>query len=532
MFYILSVISGILYFFSFPKFDFSFFAWICFVPVFYVLLNIKFYFSNFVFKNIIIYSFISSLTGYIGILYWIIPTFKVAGESIFWGIISCLLLSLYCSIYFVIFNLYFYYFYEEKNKLISLISSSIFWTILEYIRSYFLSGFPWMLLGYSQYKNLPVIQIAEFFGVYGVSFVIIFLNLCLTITIFETIKFKKYESFKYIYLSIFIILFLIIFGSLKIKKINRLIQSSNEKLTIVILQGNIDQYKKWDKKYIQEIIDKYTNLVVSSYKEIINKGFPKVVLHLWPESSLPGFLFEEKYIFDWIKKLLYITNNNFVSYHLLGTPRVGLKNEFYNSAVLVRLLNNELISENIYDKIHLVPFGEFVPFQHFLGKFIKVVNELGGFAPGKNYTVFKINEKFQFSVLICYESIFSELTSKFVSLGANFLVNITNDAWFLNTSAPYQHFSFNIFRAVENRVYLLRSANTGISAVISPTGEILNKTSLFQNEKIIFNISLWHKKTFYTKYNNYLKLISLIIFVILFTLNLKLRYRGSFSSKN
>ncbi len=519
--YIFCIFSGILYFLSFPKFDFSFFAWICFSFLFYFFLNIKFnsykLSPKLKLKKIIICSLITSFIGNVGILYWIVPTFKFAEENIFFGIISCFLLSLYCSLYFIIFSLYFYIFYKEKNKFIFLVSSSIFWVILEYIRSNFLSGFPWMLLGYSQYKNLKIIQTAEIFGVYGISFLIIFFNLCIAITTFELLKLKKYDSLKYFYLSILVLLFFVIFGSFRIKEINNLINNSDNKITVVILQGNIDQYKKWDQKYVQEIIDKYTQLVVNSYKEILNnrKNFSDLVLYIWPESSLPGYFFEEEEIFRWIKDLVSLTNKDLVSYHLLGTPRLGIKNEYYNSAVLVSFKEQEFKVENIYNKIHLVPFGEFVPFRNILGRFINVINELGEFTNGENYTIFEINPLVKFSVVVCYESIFSELPSKFVKRTANFLINITNDAWFLNTAAPYQHFSFNILRAIENRVYLFRSANTGISAIISPTGEILKKTKLFNDETIIFKTSLWHRKTFYTKYNDYLKLISVIIFVIL-----------------
>jgi apolipoprotein N-acyltransferase len=158
--------------------------------------------------------------------------------------------------------------------------------------------------------------------------------------------------------------------------------------------------------------------------------------------------------------------------------------------------------------------------QNILGRFINVVNQLGGFSSGNNYTVFEIplgnsKDALKFSVLICYESIFSELTTNFVKHKAEFLVNITNDAWFLKTSAPYQHFSFNIFRAIENRVYVFRSANTGISAVISPVGEVVKQTDLFKYDKIVYQVKFYHKKTFYTKYANYLQILYILIFIFL-----------------
>jgi apolipoprotein N-acyltransferase len=514
--YFLSFLSGILFFLSFPKFDFSIFSWIAFVPLIYTLLNIFYFSSRQNLKRVVVCSLITGITGYFGVLYWIIPTFKQAGENIFWGLISTFLLSLYCSLYILIFSIY-----EYKNK--TILSSSILWIILEYVREKLFSGFPWALLGYSQWKNLPLIQISEIFGVYVISFLIIFFNLSLGFFIFELFKLKKIKNSTFInLLLIFIVIIALnIWGKFRIQQIKKEIENQKESFTVVILQGNIDQYKKWDKNYVEEIIEKYTNLVYSSFNEIEKiKTLPKLTLWIWPESSIPGFLFEEQKLFNWIKELLIFTNKKLISYHLLGTVRTDYNDNLYNSAVLVSFKEKDVIVENIYDKIQLVPFGEFVPLQNILGKFINVVNQLGGFSSGNSYTVFEIpleNSKnnFKFSVLICYESIFSKLTTNFVKNKAEFLVNITNDAWFLKTSAPHQHFSFNVFRAIENRVYVFRSANTGISAVISPVGEIEKQTNLFEYDKIVYPVKFYYEKTFYTKCANYFQILYILIFIFL-----------------
>ncbi|MCS7227759.1 MAG: apolipoprotein N-acyltransferase, partial [Endomicrobia bacterium] len=318
-----------------------------------------------------------------------------------------------------------------------------------------------------------------------------------------------------------IILVLILWGKNRIEKLNSRINQSNNIFNVVILQGNIDQYKKWSKQYVKEIMDTYTNLVYQGLESI--KISTTVVLYIWPESSVPGWLFEEEYLYNWISQLVKNTNKNFPCYHLIGTVRMGKKRmyEYHNSAVLMSMKNNQVVVEEIYDKIHLVPFGEYVPFRKFLGKFIKTVNELGEFTAGKNYTVFRMNltnspnlqNQVNFSVLICYESIFPELTSKFIHFGSKFIVNITNDAWFLKTSAPYQHFIFNIFRAIENRCYVFRSANTGISGIISPTGEILFQTKLFEKDIIVCQVKIFYNKTFYTKFHKFLWLLYLTIFI-------------------
>jgi len=516
--YLLAVASGIFLFFSFPKFGNKIFAWFSFLPLIFSFLLI----SNV--KKVIILSFITGVIGYCGILYWIVPTFVVAGEHWIFGLISTVLLSLYCSFYIAVFCL-FIYFYKQISKLniFFLISSSSLWVILEYIRSVLFTGFPWALLGYSQYDNLPLIQISEYSGVYGISFVVIFVNLAVAVIIFNSVVEKQsvLQIFKNVFILVCFYIVLHIYGSNVLKTVWKNVNNTDkETYNVILLQGNIDQYKKWDQQYKLEIMQKYSNLVLKSCNNIDEKNYS--CIFIWPESSVPGWLFEEKFLFDWVLSLVRLTNINFRSYHLIGTVRMGKSyNEYYNSAVLFSFKEGKINFDKIYDKIHLVPFGEYVPLRRILKKFIKTVNELGEFTAGKDYTVFEIDKTIKFSVLICYESIFPELTSRFVRKGANFLANITNDAWFLKTSAPYQHFIFNIFRAVENRCFLFRAANTGISAVISPTGEVLNKTNLFEDASLITQTNFYHKKTFYTKFAEWLWIFYFVLFLLPLGLQMK-----------
>ncbi|MCX7910641.1 MAG: apolipoprotein N-acyltransferase [Endomicrobia bacterium] len=517
--FFLSLISSILFFLSFPKFGSSIFGWFCLVPLIIVVFYI-YHYSNFHYKpkKVIIFSIISGLIGYCGILYWIIPTFIVAGESLVWGVVAMLLLALYCSLYFALFFLYVYYAQRLKSFFYVLTSSSL-WVLLEYIRGHLFSGFPWMLLGYSQYENLSIIQVAEYVGVYGVSFVLVFFNTFLAKVIYDFVVDKKVEKFVF---NIFILMLLPIcislYGKLKINKILKKIENASQTLTVVILQGNIDQYKKWDKQYVDYIMNTYSQLVFSSYQEILKKGTNNLVLYIWPESSVPGWVLEEDYLYNWISSLVKLTNSTkeVITFHLVGSVRMDKnKKNYYNSALLFKYNSDkkDIVVDEIYDKIHLVPFGEYVPFRNILGKFIKTVNELGEFSSGKEYKVFYI-DGIKFSSLICYESIFPELTRRFTLEGAEFLVNITNDAWFLKTSAPYQHFIFNIFRAVENRCFLLRAANTGISSIIYPTGEVIKATELFKTTNIVYSFNIYNEKTFYVKYGGLLWVIYFILFLL------------------
>ncbi len=508
------VLSGIFLFFSFPKFGNKIFAWISLAPLIFSILSIQ---KNAI-KKVLFLSFLAGIIANIGILYWIVPTFIAAGEHWFFGVLSVLLLSLYNSIYIFLFCI-FIYFYKlifGKLNILFIISGASLWVLLEYIKSILFTGFPWLLLGYSQYDNIYLIQISEYFGVYGVSFVIIFVNLCIALVVFKIIFEKKtilWSAHNFSYLLLFYLI-LYFYGKNSLRNIEKKIsENKNKDYTIVLLQGNIDQYKKWDQNYKLEIIQKYTELVTKSYNSIVKNNTS--CLFIWPESSVPGWLFEEKFLFDWITSLVKFTNINLCSHHLVGTVRMGKNfDEYYNSAVLFSFDGRKVVFDKIYDKIHLVPFGEYVPLRDLLKRFVKTVNELGEFTAGKNYTVFEIDKNTKFSVLICYESIFPELTSRFVKNGASFLVNITNDAWFLKTSAPYQHFIFNIFRAVENRCFLLRAANTGISAIISPTGKILLKSNLFEDKLLVSSLNFYHKKTFFTNYSGYLWILYFVLFLL------------------
>ena len=170
----------------------------------------------------------------------------------------------------------------------------------------------------------------------------------------------------------------------------------------------------------------------------------------------------------------------------------------YNSAYLVSP-SGELVGK--YDKIHLVPFGEYVPMQHLLFFIGSLGEGIGDFKPGKEIFNFSLPQG-EFGVLICFEIIFPDLCRRFVKEGANFLVTITNDAWFGRTSAPYQHFSMATFRAVENRVFVARAANTGITGFIDPTGKILKEGRIFTQEAMTGTIRLSDLRTFYTLYGN------------------------------
>jgi len=491
------IISSLLIIASFLIPQFALLAWICLVPCL-------------IFVNKTKRGFIPGLAvgiiSYIGILYWIVPTFIVAGESLLLGILCLFLLSAYLGLYFAFF---FYTVAKKKNSLLDIIFFPSLWVGLEYIRTHLLTGFPWALLAYTQWRNLPLIQLSAITGPYGVSFYICMINYFISDLYYRfrysLLPAKEYRKRLFFNLSTMLITTLLIFGYGTIKINEKVTNHKGRVVEIAILQGNIDQYKKWDAEYKNEIISTYTQLCCNLWKKD---------LIIWPESAIPGYLRYEPELYKWMQKITYITS----SYHLVGSVDHDSKTgKIYNTAFLISP-DGKILKR--YDKLHLVLFGETVPLKPILSKIFTTLNEFGEITPGSEYAVFRENEKFSFSAPICFESIFPSLIRKFRKNGAEVIINITNDAWFLKTAAPLQHFVNNVFRAIENRCYVICSANTGISGIVDKYGRILKMTKIFEATSVEFSLLLEpsEKKnlTFYTLYGDVFAVLCCIAVIFTF----------------
>lgn len=451
---LLSILSAILLILAFPNFNLSPFIFIGFMPLFFALQNKSP-------KNAFLISFICGFLFYLGALYWL---FHVTSIGL---IVICLYLALYFGIFGFLFNIFSSY----KTNL-SLIALPIAWVFLEYIQAHLFTGFGWILLGYSQYKNLLLIQIADFSGVYGVSFFIMMTN----VAIYKLFK----KSFREILVTILVFLVILGYGILKLNEPEEV-----KDIKISVVQGNIPQDIKWDPNLSDDILNKYIALTKDA-------SLDNPSLIVWPETSFPAFFGSDKKPTN--KLLDFVKDIN--TPLLIGANREE-DFEYFNSAVLI---SEKGIVLDKYDKIHLVPFGEYVPFSDkFPILHDLVLGQLGEFTKGDEFTVFTLTPPSPFSspqrgegrvrgdnfgVLICFEDIFPELAKKFVKNGADFIVVITNDAWYGNSGAPYQHAANSVFRAIENRIPVVRSANTGYSCFIDSYGRIYDsvekdKTHLF-----------------------------------------------------
>lgn len=487
---LLALFSGLCLVFAFPKFDLSILAWVAFIPLLYAL-------QHKTLAQAAGLGFLTGCTFFSGLLYWIYNVLTIYGHlppvlSIFFLI----LLTAYLALYFALFA-FVWRWLELKNILGQILWAPAFWVSLEFIRGILFSGFPWELLGYSQYQILPLIQITEITGVYGVSFLIWLVNILLYRFLNYVSKGERKYAAREILAVVLIISCCWLYGQNKIARVEQM-AAKQKNYKISLIQGNIRQDLKWERHFQEETLKIYTTLTWQAQKE-------KPDLVIWPETATP-FFFQNNFPFQ--SRLLDLARQ-MATPLLFGAPafsRQGNKINYFNSAFLISP-PREILGR--YDKIHLVPFGEYAPLAGLLGFTRDIIGAIGDFTPGPGITNLALPWG-KFGVLICYEIIFPDLTRQFAAQGAQFLVNITNDAWFGRTSAPYQHLSMATFRAVENRMPIARAANTGISAFITAEGRIEQSSNLFTREVLSGNIKINKGLTFYTQYGDIFAYLCLV----------------------
>ncbi len=497
--FFLAILSGILFILIFPSCNYSFLAWISLVPLLIAIEN----------KNSITVFCLGFLTGviaYAGILYWLGEALIKYGQLP--EIVSYLILLalvFYLALYVGVFCLLQRFFVLHVSSwILQVLFGGFLWVFLELCRTYFLSGFPWALLGYSQWENTFLIQIAEITGCYGVSFLVVISNI--TFSKMLDAQWQGEKLHKKVKILVFAGIGLSICYGYGYFVINQAENNDKSLLKAVVLQGNIPQKMKWDSAYKLQIMTIYEKLV----KEVKPLN-PQLIV--WPEAALPGYIKYERDLNCWLETLIKQSECN----HIIGGPDVEYsknnleKEKYYNAAFLFSSDGRILDQHN---KIHLVPFGETVPLKCLFSKVISVLNEIGDFNKGDEIRILKLPAA-NTGTIICFEIIFPYLVRRFVKGGAKIMINITNDAWFGKTSAPEQHFSTCVFRAVENRVSIVRAANTGVSGFIDAFGRVKKNIPLFEEGWHCEDVYLSEKKSFYTEYGDVFAYGCSILMIIL-----------------
>ena len=477
---------------SFPPGHLDWMAWLALVPL---LWSLKDETPARAFKL----GLVTGLAHYLTLIYWIVVVLKHYGGlpfvvSLGVLIIFCIYLSLYPALFsFLIIRI--------KGFRLSIFTVAAVWVGLEYLRANFLSGFPWCLLGYSQYKQIWLIQITDLIGVYGLSFLILLSNALLYVILFERQSIKKIFLIREVPILFIMAVFVLFYGY------NRLSQretggQDRKPMKVAIVQGNIDQSVKWDPAYQEKTINIYESLTQAT------RPF-KPNLVVWPETALPFFFQANRALAPGVIRMAVSLGTDLI----FGSPafkehKGGV--DYYNRAYAVA---SDGRVTGYYDKVHLVPFGEYVPLKKILPFVHRLVPAAGDFASGKEVSPLRLPDV-SVGILICFEAIFPALSREQTKKGAEILVNLTNDAWFGMTSAPHQHLSMAILRSVENRRPMVRAANTGISAMISPWGEILSKGEQFREEVLMKDIRFSDVSlSFYTSHGD-LFILAMVLLVV------------------
>ena len=495
---IYAILSGLLLTLSFPSPGIHWLAWIALVPLLFSSRKLSF-------SSSFRLGFIASLTHYLTLLYWLVGTMQTYGSlPLYLSLPVLFLLASYLALYIGLFSGILSR--VSIKPVAAFVIAPVLWVTLEYIRSLLFSGFPWELAGYSQYKNLIMIQISDLTGVYGVSFVIVVFNMTALVILLWLTKKKwhgqiisgKIAATALIALAIIAGL-TFCYGKQRLITVNKTI-STAPVCKVAIVQGNIEQGIKWNPAYQVSSVQKYLSLsfLASSIK-------PDLIV--WPETSAPFYFLYNKKLTSLLKNGIQDFESNF----LIGAPSFIIKKnkmiDYFNSAYL---LGPDGEVHGKYNKAHLVPFGEYIPLKRFLPFIGKMVEGIGDFVPGQKGAVIRQGE-LGLGVLICYEVIFTDLAREMAKNNSDLLINITNDAWYGKSSAPYQHFSMAVFRAVENRRSLVRSANTGISGFIDPAGRILEQTDIFKEAVITHSLPVMRQKTIYTRFGDWFAISCIIL---------------------
>lgn len=484
-----SISSALLFIFSFPGYGLDFLAWVALIPLFFAISNQT--------AQKIKSGLIAGIFIYTGSLIWLASTISQYGGLPFISSFAAIcLLGTYMGIYTAIFSVLFPDI--QKKPFTALFWIPAIWTGLDFISSFAFSGFPWVFIGYTQYRNLHIAQTASVFGIYGVTYLIVLVNTALFITIHFVLYNRQFlKKLIPIYVCvIFILTAAITYSHFELKKTKQLINKS-ENAKILLAQANILP----DEKHSGDI-----KATMKKYFELI-KNQPPHDITIWPETALPYPVLLDKNLRADIKT--FASNNG---NQLIGTLDVKKINNQYilkNRAVLITK-NQE--SKEYYDKIHLVPFGEYIPLKKYFPFLAKFIVPSGEFESGSKNNIIS-TDKINAGVKICFEIIFPGLVRQQVNNGAEIIINMTNDAWFGNSPGPYQHLAISVFRSIENKRAIARCANTGISAFILPTGEIKTRTKVFEAAVVSNTLPLIKEKTIYTIYGDFFAFACLFVVI-------------------
>lgn len=496
--YLLALVSGLIMRLPFPRFNCWWLAWVGLVPFLYALHQRR-----------------AKSGFYIGLVFGFVFYYA----NVFWlnaltrfnpfVPIGIVIAGIYLGLYGAVFGWAVAHVSRRLSRLAFLVLPAV-WVVLEYVRSLGVFAFPWAFLSASQHNNLVAIQIADITGTYGISYLIVLVNGVIAEFLYRAFHRPGRISIAKPIVAAALLAIAIAYG---VSAMGRS-YATGKALRVGVIQPSVPQniklasYMSPSEKERTRLSSELFNQLVTMLEANQGKG---VELFVLPETAITEMAFAQdaplhRYLESLSARLnasLFFGADNTIPLDAAGQPVENYQQAVnllaYNSAWFIDRKNG--LSPNVYNKIQLVPFGEHVPYFDAIPYFQEMIVQVGSFEEGKESTIFTC-EGVRFGAMICFESSFAYLARRLVRHGAQFLVVITNDAWFGRSSGPYQHDSLAQFRAVENRRYVVRCANTGISRIITPTGQTVVRLPLYARDSFVSTIRAQDGLTFYARYGD------------------------------
>ena len=490
------MLSGLLLALSFPRYGSPAFAWIALVPLFIAVsggglggpLAARPPRASRAFAM----GLLAGVIYFVGTIYWtgtVVATFGGLATPV--AVFAMLLLSFYLALYPAITAVVTARFVRRFGPIALLLAPAV-WVATEWARGIMFGGFPWVPLGNSQVTVLPIAQLASVLGVYGVTGFVALINALVAYAVVVAGRRRIAAG-----AAVGVLVFLVgAWGTARIREGSLVRQGTP--VTLGLIQGNIDQADKWNPGEARRIFTTYLAMT----RDAVRRGAGFV---LWPESSTP-FMFEEDVAGG--AALRDLAREVQVPL-LFGSDQIerGTQPRMYNAAFLV---NPDGLTASVYRKIHLVPFGEYIPGKRWLYFVSPLVESMAEFAPGGEVVLLPARGHAT-STAICYEVVYPSLVRDAVLAGSELLTTITNDAWYGQSSAPYQHFEMASMRAIEQGRYLARAANTGISGIVDPYGRVVVKSALFEQVGLVGEARFLTVRTVYSRMGDVVAYASIVL---------------------
>lgn len=472
--------SGLLLVLIFPRWNLDLLCWVSLVPLLLFIPEISKW------RHALLAGLVLGVVSFGGQTYWIPATMQNYGglsPTASCGVFALMVLTL--SGYAVLFVVPAWRLLRT-GRILGWLAIPLLWVGVEWLRSHWiLGGFPWCLLGYCLHRRLALAQVADLAGVYGVSFVIAAVNTAVARTLRQGADLRRFSAVA--------IVILVALGGLCLYGLRALAMAGRwaadaPALRVAIVQPNISL--EGDLEYFR---DKYYRQFPASVDRAAAAG---AALVIFPEAPAPFYYQADS---QWRQSLEDAAARNRVAIVANTTWEIESgspgQSNYRNSAIA---LDAAGVLRYRYDKMHLVPFGEYVPWKDWLWFAEPLVQEVSSFAAGTEPVVMQLGN-YRWGTSICFEAIFPGLIGDFAARDVHFLINLTNDGWYGDTAAPDQHLAMAVFRAIETRRYLVRAANTGYSGFISPLGEVQRKTRLMAEDLVVGDIRASSQRTFFVR---------------------------------